>query len=60
MTNDNDSRDVVVCELCEEQLNPHTYVVGGKPVEIIFMHNDLTGARCKRIQKENNKKAKSK
>ena len=50
MTNSNHSIDKVVCELCDEQLKPMTYVVGGKPVEVLYMHNDLTGARCRRIK----------
>lgn len=60
MKKKNDSVGKVICELCNEELRPKTYVTPDGPPELLYMHNDLTGARCRRIQKENNKKAKSK
>ena len=60
MKNNNQSIETRVCELCEEQLRPMTYFVVGKPVEIIYMHKDLTASRCKRIQNQKIKNAKSK
>ena len=44
-----------VCELCGEELRAWTYSL---TMETIFMHNDLTGAQCRRIQKQNKRSAK--
>ena len=60
MENNNQSTNTRVCELCDEQLRPMTYVEAGKPVEIIYMHKDLTASRCKRIQNQKIKNGKSK
>ena len=60
MENNNHSNQTRVCELCDEQLRPMSYFEAGKPVEIIYMHKDLTASRCKRIQNQKIKNAKSK
>jgi hypothetical protein len=60
MENNNHNTNTRVCELCDEQLRPMTYAEGGKPVEILYFHNDLTASRCKRIQNKKIKNAKSK
>jgi hypothetical protein len=50
-----DDETKVFCELCGEELRSMTYSL---TMETIFMHNDLTGARCRRIQKQNKRSAK--
>ena len=44
-----------VCKLCGEELLPYTYSL---TMEVIYMHNDLSGSKCRRIQKENKRKTK--
>lgn len=44
----------VVCKLCGQDLACMTYSV---TMEKVFMHRDLTGAQCRRIQKQNKRAA---
>jgi hypothetical protein len=44
-----------VCKLCGQDLVCMTYSM---TMEKVFMHRDLSGAQCRRIQKENKRKTK--
>jgi len=44
----------VVCKLCGQELSCMTYSL---TMERVFMHRDLTGAQCRRIQKQNKRAA---